>query len=367
MATIKHCFAGGNTSIGFYSLFNKLAPDLERLYIIFGSTSSLKSEMITKIGELLNQKEFNVEYLHSLIDYQAIEGVIIPDLQLGIIDGNSVHPLAPQYPGARDYYINLGDLWIEERIIDSKDQMIQLTNLIQNKLEQFHRELSLAKKIHEQKEKIYISAMDFGEANRVTKQLISDIFALPIKPYSNMKERHFFLGASTADGAVNFIENITLETNKRYIIKGRSGSGKSTMMRKVANRAKDLGLGVEYYHCSFDPISLDMIIIPALSIAILDGTSPHVIDPSRPTDQVIDMFTLCIDPQVEVQQAEQIHKLNTNYRFHIQTGTALLKEVKEINDQLDTIYRNGIDLKAHQEEENKWITEIMQYSQHRNE
>lgn len=365
MASIKHYFAGGNTSIGYYSLFNKLAPDLERLYIILGSTSSLKSSMIAQIGEILYQRGHNVEYLHSLIDDQAIEGAIIPDLQLGIIDGNSAHPLTPQYPGARDLYINLSEYWIREKILGSKDELVQLTNLIQIKLDQFYRELGQAKKIHEQKEKIYISAMNFTEANRVTEQLISEIFAIPVTPYSNRLERHFFLGASTANGATNYIDNITSGVNKRYIIKGRSGSGKSTIMRKVANKAREIGHGVEYYHCSFDPISLDMIIIPALSVTILDGTSPHVIDPSRPNDEIIDMFTLCIDPQVEVVRAEQLSQLQTTYRSHIQAGTSLLKEVKEINDQLDHLYRNGIDLEAHKQAEKKWVSEIIQSTSQR--
>ncbi len=317
--------------------------------------------MITRIGELLYQKGYPIEYLHALKDYQAVEGVIVPELRLGIIDGNTEHLLIPQYPGARDHYINLGEHWIEEKIARSRKQLIELKDYIQNKLEQVHSELSQAKKIHEQKEKIFISAMDFSKANRVAEQLISNIFATPANDYSNKRDRHFFLGASTAAGAINYIDNITQHLMKRYIIKGRSGSGKSTIMHKVANKAKKAGLEVEYYHCSFDPISLDMIIVPALSVAVLDGTTPHVIDPSRPGDEVIDMFLLTIDPQVEIKYESELSKLNTMYRCHIQTATSHLEEIKESNDLLDELYMDAIDLKAHSQTENKWITKILHF------
>lgn len=360
MESIKHCFAGGNTSIGFYSLFNEMALNLERLYILVGGSTSLKSSMMKRFGSLVEQEGYAIEYLHSLIEYQELEGVIIPELKVGLIDGNSAHSIKPQYPGIRDIVINLGEYWDQEIISTQKDIMIQLTDEIQKKLTLVHQQFALAKKAHEQKENIYISAMDFTKANQVTDQLIATIFAGPITKNEFNQERHFFLGASTPEGPINYIDNITQNIAKRYILKGRSGSGKSTVMRKVAKKAHELGLEVEYYHCSFDPISLDMIIIPTLSVAILDGTSPHVIEPSRVQDEVIDMFLLSINPQVEIDHADQLSYLNSTYRKHIHAGINFLKEARDASVQLDELYLEAIDLDGIKQLEQQWIQEILQ-------
>ena len=59
---------------------------------------------------------------------------------------------------------------------------------------------------------------------------------------------------------------------RRYIIKGGPGCGKSTLMRRIAHEAEQRGLEVEYYDCSSDPDSLDGIVLPSLGIAMFDGT-----------------------------------------------------------------------------------------------
>lgn len=53
-------------------------------------------------------------------------------------------------------------------------------------------------------------------------------------------------------------------------------------MHGVAAAADARGLDVEYYYCSADTGSLDGIKIPALGVAMVDGTSPHTVDPRYP-------------------------------------------------------------------------------------
>lgn len=93
----------------------------------------------------------------------------------------------------------------------------------------------------------------------------------------------YFAGANTADGFVGSYKDIADERNleRLYIIKGGSGTGKSTLMRKIADSAEKLGYCVEYYLCGSDPDSLDCVVLDG-RIAVLDGTAPHVLDMSYP-------------------------------------------------------------------------------------
>lgn len=93
-----------------------------------------------------------------------------------------------------------------------------------------------------------------------------------------------FLGANTPQGFVSFFDELynPYDKSSAYIIKGGPGTGKSTLMKKVARECRQRGLAVEKVYCSSDPHSLDGIIVPELGISIADGTSPHTLEPKFP-------------------------------------------------------------------------------------
>ncbi len=97
----------------------------------------------------------------------------------------------------------------------------------------------------------------------------------------------YFAAANTEKGFVGWFENIfdsrTLE--RIYIIKGGCGTGKSTFMKKAAERAVKKGAHCLYIYCSSDPDSLDGILLTLADgrrLGIIDGTAPHMQDPKYP-------------------------------------------------------------------------------------
>ncbi len=91
----------------------------------------------------------------------------------------------------------------------------------------------------------------------------------------------YFLGANSAQGFVSLYDQWVDQGNIQafYTIKGGAGCGKSTLMKRVARHMEEAGYEVEYICCSGDPDSLDGIRIPEKGAAMVDGTSPHRIDP----------------------------------------------------------------------------------------
>ena len=94
----------------------------------------------------------------------------------------------------------------------------------------------------------------------------------------------YFLGAITADGFYSVYDDLAKDERieQIYYIKGGPGSGKSTLMRRVAEAAESKGYQVEYILCSGDPDSLDGVVIPEVQTALVDATSPHVQEPPLP-------------------------------------------------------------------------------------
>lgn len=94
--------------------------------------------------------------------------------------------------------------------------------------------------------------------------------------------RNFFIGANAAGGFVNYADEIFGPLRKVHIIKGGPGTGKSTLLKRVATAAEAKGYRVERYHCSSDSNSLDGVVIRELSLGLTDGTSPHVMEAKYP-------------------------------------------------------------------------------------
>ena len=101
-----------------------------------------------------------------------------------------------------------------------------------------------------------------------------------------------FAALNSGKGFISYYNKVfgAPEIKRRYIIKGGPGTGKSSLMRKIAESAEREGKSVEYIQCSSDPSSLDGIIIDG-KIAVLDGTAPHVYEPETvgARDEIINL------------------------------------------------------------------------------
>ncbi|MDF2538550.1 MAG: hypothetical protein K0S76_1571 [Herbinix sp.] len=94
----------------------------------------------------------------------------------------------------------------------------------------------------------------------------------------------FFLGSNTKRGFVSLFEEFRKPASGRhlYILKGGPGSGKSTLMRRIAKTLEDIGHSIEYIPCASDPNSLDAFYDKEAGIAMIDGTAPHTMEPKYP-------------------------------------------------------------------------------------
>ncbi len=102
------------------------------------------------------------------------------------------------------------------------------------------------------------------------------------KSTSTVKE--FYGAANTYNGFYSLFGSIFSPEKLKniYILKGGPGCGKSTTIRKISEYAQNAGYDTENYYCSSSPTSFDGVIIPKLSSAVLDGTSPHTVNPKYP-------------------------------------------------------------------------------------
>jgi len=336
----KSCyFVTANTSAGFVSFFDDVIRRSERVYIIKGGPGSGKSTFIKKIGEDLLSVGMSVDFIYSPDDKNSVEGIYIKDIKVAIINGTYPHPIDPVYPGAIERILDFGDYWDIDYLRLHKSAIKQLTDEIKNEYDKFFDYMKKAKLIHDRWEKEYLLGMDFSKADEIAKSIISDIIKKQTGKKPEITRR--FAGAMTPQGQVSFYNELTEDIGRRYIMKGRPGTGKSTLTNKIASAALENGYDVEFYHCSFDPKSLDMIKIPELDFALLDGTAPHVLDPT-PNDVLVDMFE-CINTEIVKENENPIKSIKEEYAQEIKKAKETYNNIYCLHEKLEKYYINATD------------------------
>jgi hypothetical protein len=134
------------------------------------------------------------------------------------------------------------------------------------------------------------------------------------------KALHYFLGSNTPQGFVSRFDQLADPDDgwRCFVIKGGPGSGKSTMLKRVAAHLREQGRDVEIIHCSSDVDSLDGVICPSLKLSFADGTPPHAIEPKFPGafESMVDV-TSCWDDDLLFTRRKEIMKLSrTCSRYH---------------------------------------------------
>lgn len=340
--SIKHYFTCANSSRGFYNFFESNLNGLQNLYILKGGPGTGKSTLMKKIGTYFNELGYEIEFIHCSSDANSLDGVIIPGLSVGMVDGTAPHVIEPKAPGAIEEYVNLGIAWDSKYLKPYTTEILNLQSQIKHCYETLYESYARALEIHDEWESIYINEMDFTKAP-LLRQYICDNLLNFEKQDHIASVKHRFFGASTPNGPVDYIENLTENLDKRYFIKGRPGTGKSTLLKQMASHCEELGYDIEIYHCAFDPESLDMLLIPSKRICFFDSTAPHEYFPTKLTDEVIDTYEELITKGTDELYDAQLHDVSIRYKQTVQKGIQALKEAKQLHDKLEGFYIDAVD------------------------
>ncbi|NLJ40901.1 MAG: hypothetical protein GX352_04740 [Clostridiales bacterium] len=151
------------------------------------------------------------------------------------------------------------------------------------------------------------------------------------------KVKRMFLGGNTPKGFISFFDcQHGVNYQKRYIIKGGPGSGKSTFMLSIGKHFLNQGYDVIMYSCATDPESLDAIFIPLVNVMLLDGTNPHAVEPKSPgiIDEIIWLGDFW-DGSKLIKVKDEVLKLNVRASKLFNLAFSQLKEASVAFHELE--------------------------------
>src|SRR5690554_6069682 len=127
---------------------------------------------------------------------------------------------------------------------------------------------------------------------------------------------------------------------KRFIVTGEPGTGKSTLLRAVADAAVTQGFDIEVFHSPLDPLSIDHVIIPKLGVAVITSVETHRYE--HPDATVINLNEYRAYDRVQ-QNRQRIEDALALFQRVLDLAVQTLAETKEIRDVLEGYYVEAMD------------------------
>ena len=334
---IKRLFPGGNTYKGFYSYFDQIInlKEANRFFVIKGGPGVGKSSLMKKVGHEMVALGYDIELHHCSGDPDSIDAVFIPELKVAFVDGTAPHVIDPRFPGAIDEIINLGECWIQDKMVANRESIIRSIDENGKIYKRVYKYLAAAKIIHDDIEWVYGQAMNYEKLNLETNQWVEKIVKGVKSKKRLAKERHLFGSAITYQGHIDHGDTFISPMKKIYYIKGAPGTGKSTLLFKLVNKFTEKGYDIELYHEPLEPEKLETIIIPELSIAITTNSNYD-------GKQAIDLDQFLNIEIVDKYKSELIESERV-YTYLMDNVICNLKKTKINHDEIETYYIPNIE------------------------
>lgn len=324
----KYIFPGNNTPKGFISHYQDGIQGMEQVFILKGGPGVGKSTLMRKIGIAMLERGYDVEFWQCSSDNDSLDGVLMPAISTAIIDGTPPHNMDPKYPGAVEEIVDLGANWNRALLKGSKKEIITLTDNIGAHFEQCYAKLAQAGKILETQKKEKSSLLDLSAISQKSRELAKSVF----NP-GKSSARHLFSTAITPRGTISFTESLFKLASHRWILFGSFGCGKELLLSQLTTEAEQRGHYAEIYHPALLPDQIELLLLPNLDTAILDGGDTP---PAYATSE---------DYLIDCTAFSQTNEANDSTAINalVDEATEKIAEAKDLHDKLEKHYTRTMD------------------------
>lgn len=344
--SIRRVFPGGNTSRGFVSFYEHIAPRSARYsFILKGGPGTGKSTFMKRIAADLLALGIDAEMHHCSADAESIDAVAFPDIGVALIDGTAPHAFEPEYYNVNGAVVDLGQFCDEITLQRYRDEIASVTQRARASFRRAYRYLAAARCVREDWDATNGAARDERLLNEERTRLIGTLFANSEAVPGVGRRRHLFASSITPDGPRNYVESLAGPLRRKFIVKGEPGTGRAMLMNQIADAAIGRGYDVELYHCAFEPRDIDHVLIPALDTAVISSVPPHeyvVDDGGEPSVQLIDLNR---GLQSDASDAATPYIATARFTFWqlFRHAVSALKDAQRLHMQLESYYAPHMD------------------------
>lgn len=326
-------FACANSGTGFINNYNNCFKNLEHIYIIKGGSGTGKSYFMKRAAKKALSLGMNVEYYWCSSDPNSLDGLIINNISVGILDGTAPHTMDPIYPGAYDEIINMGDFWNTQVLKQHKKEIFSLNAEKSSLFALIYEHLAVAHQAEMTRRNILIKCVDYPKlcaaAQRIALNLLSN----------NKNEiRSNFSQGITMDGLIKY-DNYSKHANFIYNLEDKfeiSYLFYTNLNEKLTN-SRMLGMS------ALCPTDINTIY--TTDSKILFDTN------NMQANKTINMQRFISKETYKLEKG-LIDKLKICKDNMLNNVSVIFNKIKKTHFELEDIYCSAMDFEAKEEHEN---------------
>ena len=332
--SMQNCtfFASMNTGEGFKSYFKEIFGPLERLYIIKGGPGTGKSRFMKEICDEAEKQGYITEKYLCSSDPTSLDGVIIPSLSYGIIDGTAPHTYEPFLTGAKDNIIDLGAFWNAEALrkhVEIINDISKRKTRLYSGIYSYLNAINCFDKviIEAAKEAVYHEKMIFA-AKKYTYALKN----------SDMHEKKIRIRSAISDSGMITLNSFSKISQRRYAVLDSCGVG-GMFLSEILKETEKKGISATVSFSPFSPALPDAIYYPDSDTSFYIGSESDFEESFINTRRFID------DMRLRPYKAK-IRALSRLKKDTMQELYTDFTSIKRLHGELEAIYGTAMDFNA---------------------
>lgn len=334
----RDIYPGGNTPYGFYSYYNYILSQrkAEKIICIKGGPGVGKSTLMRQTGNYFLEKGEDVDFFWCSSDPDSLDGILLKDRCVAIVDATSPHIIEPKNPGAVDEIINLGDYWNTNLLTKNKTSIIECNERIKECFNITYGYLKCAFAQYEFMSDVIQKLIDDNLIDDTVNSIIEKMKNIINKRDGKGNRRKFFASAITPAGIKNCLDSLLNGIEKVIVVKAPIGFKSELIMKPLSDELVKYGVDIEEYYCPMDPEhKIEHLIVPSERFAIVSCNKYHEVKTASNMKEQIS--TRIIQENSQLLQ-DILMDLQKNAEENINNAISILVKAKEYHDKLEGYY-----------------------------
>jgi hypothetical protein len=169
-----------------------------KIYVIKGGSGTGKAFFMKEVAKCAELNGFSVKYIYCSSDASSLDGIIINEQRIAVLDGTAPHVYEPKLIGAVESFVNLAD-FLDERMLASSRKVIESISAEKKRgFERVYRELRSYRAISENIEDIVLPCLKLEKIKKYVKRFVESL------DIGNGEEEHLLTRAIGMRGLSSF-------------------------------------------------------------------------------------------------------------------------------------------------------------------
>lgn len=351
-------YMGANSPDGFCTYYNELTIPVKdtRSYLIKGGAGTGKSSLIKRVVAECARPDELIELIHCSSDPNSLDGAILTEKKISIVDATPPHVIEPQYPGGYQTVINLCEYFNNDMLNDRLEKTVEY----QTKNNDCHKKccklLRCANLLLDDNKTLVRTYTDLNKVAVLASRIVKN----ELKKQSSIGVEHKrLLSAITNQGIKVFDETVKTLAERVYLIKDDYGVASGELLMKIRDAAVSLGYSIYVCYCPLNQSTqVEHIFIPSIGLAFVTANSFVPFDVNK-----LNPYSV-----ISYVRFTKMEKLKEHKRFLafnksmatklINSAVSTLKLAKVIHDDLELQYTSAVDFAAVTKKGDEIVQEI---------